>query len=421
MSNRVEIDSHKRKPGDFPNYFIYELSPLEYLFYLSYIYSLYNGSLSNSELVIDKMESITNYVHPIRIESKGIVLPDTGLFHFEDLLIFVDLTFNGESYNLTFKHTLSKDNHSIAHIQENDLWIQGKSKGSFSSVELEGFIKKESIFHSSLSRKVLNYIPGDDAERIDFINKVKLIDPPENSLDALFIPRSKKEQINRFIYSIKTFENNSTLPLRYLFSGKPGTGKTQIIRTIISATKGIATVLFCKGGELPLQEIFDFCSFFKPCLLIIDDVDFIAGDRYLNQNNSNLSTFMQILDGILPNNVFILASTNDKKLVDEAASRPGRFDMILDIGEIEPDNYLSLIKRETNDESILSFINEEILNEFRNKKVTGAFIVSLIKQLRSAKAMKGSLTKEDFLEYLNLSHNGFYGYNDESFNRSVGF
>ncbi|NMB81407.1 MAG: hypothetical protein GYA14_06275, partial [Ignavibacteria bacterium] len=119
-------------------------------------------------------------------------------------------------------------------------------------------------------------------------------------------------------------------------------------------------------------------------------------------------------------NLFVLASTNDKKMVDIAASRPGRFDLILDIEEINSSNYHSLIIRETDDEQIIGFFTPELLSSFAMKKVTGAYIVSFIKQLKSVKKNKGSINAKDFEDYLNLTYNGFYKSNAENL-KAVGF
>jgi len=127
------------------------------------------------------------------------------------------------------------------------------------------------------------------------------------------------------------------------------------------------------------------------------------------------------LDGFIPNNIFILAATNDKKLVDEAAARPGRFDLILDIGEIEVDNYISLIKRETDDNNILELFSPQILNKMEDKKVSGAFIVNLVKQLKTIRVSGHSVDYEIFADLFNQLYKGFYDYNDYSFNKTVGF
>jgi SpoVK/Ycf46/Vps4 family AAA+-type ATPase len=299
------------------------------------------------------------------------------------------------------------------------MWISGISEKAEKAMELANKIVDEAIMTSSLRNKVLKFTQSDFPIR-DILSGMKIVEVPLMDINNIFIPENKKEQVNRFIYSINNYHNDKD-SLRFLFNGKPGTGKTQLINSIINLTLGKVTVILCNGGNLPINQIIGFCEYFSPCLLIIDDLDFIAGDRKNNCNNAALGDFLQALDGFLPKNVFLLGATNDKTLVDKAASRPGRFDLIIDISEIHPKNYLSLVQRETKNDKIISFFNETTLEDLRRKKVSGAFIVSLVKQLESAIRMKGTITGDDFKEYFDLSHKGFYSFNDDSLITNVGF
>ena len=93
----------------------------------------------------------------------------------------------------------------------------------------------------------------------------------------------------------------------------------------------------------------------------------------------------------------------------------------MDLGEIDYENYGKLINRETDDEDIIKFFDEEFLLLLESKKVTGAYIVSLIKQLKSAKKLKRNLDISDFNDYFNLTHKGFYNNNFENNGNGVGF
>jgi ATP-dependent 26S proteasome regulatory subunit len=194
------------------------------------------------------------------------------------------------------------------------------------------------------------------------------------------------------------------------------------MNSIITNLKDKATIVICNGVNMEMEKIFEFCGLFEPCILVIDDIDFVAGSRdNNNKNNDQLGFLLQALDGFIPNNVFILASTNDKKLVDEAAKRPGRFDLILDIGEIEADNYISLVRRETSDNNIIDLFDRQVLNKLEDKKVSGAFIVNLVKQLKTIRTSGEDINHDIFTDIFNLLYKGFYEYNDNAFARTIGF
>jgi predicted AAA+ superfamily ATPase len=399
--------------------YVADVYPLLNVFLKNYIYKLYLKSIEDAIIKVNRFYGMTSFQSAFLTEPKTSYDKDTGLYSFDDDYLFVSAVYENHVYEITFKSIVVKEYGLNKSIQFNNIWISGATPGADKSKELSAILSDEAIKHSNLSGKVMKYT-SPKVKSGDLLTNIKIINTPSVKLDDLYIPESKKEQIKRYIYAINNFHKNY-LSLRYLFNGKPGTGKTQLLSTIINETLGNITVLVCNGEKLPVSDIFSFCEYFSPCLLIIDDLDFLAGDRSDSLNKAELGNFLQALDGFLPNNVFLLAATNDKKLVDEAASRPGRFDLILDIGEINPEDYLSLINRETKDANILSFFDDIILNDLRCKKVSGAFLVSFIKQLSSAQMMRGTLTSKDFKDYLELTHNGFYSYNAESYEKTIGF
>ena len=236
---------------------------------------------------------------------------------------------------------------------------------------------------------------------------ISSVTPPTGDLDKIFINANIKECISRFMY---TFENYDTLktPLKYLLSGKPGLGKTEIIRAVIERCSKHGLVMIpteMNGAEFLL---FKFGNLFSPALLCIDDIDLTLGSREGAYNRKALGTFLSALDGILPNQVFILATTNDKKLVDIAASRPGRFDEIIDFGDFDKTFYMDLIRQRTDDERIIELFDENILANMDAKKVSGAFIVNLVKQLKIMIKMNPDFSGRDLANYLNSSYKGFY-------------
>src|SRR5208283_3053376 len=87
------------------------------------------------------------------------------------------------------------------------------------------------------------------------------IDIGNDSLDDVFLPTGVRQHLELFISALSSFDRVRT-PLRYLFSGKPGTGKTKIIRAIANACKGKATFLFSNGAEQRVDDLFEIASMF---------------------------------------------------------------------------------------------------------------------------------------------------------------
>jgi SpoVK/Ycf46/Vps4 family AAA+-type ATPase len=275
-------------------------------------------------------------------------------------------------------------------------------------------LKRLALMNSQLKGRVLRI--NNWVEYVSILDLVDTITPSNVSLDNIFLPVQKKEFINIFINTLQNYKEGN---LRYLFNGQPGTAKTQIIHSIMNSVGSIATFVILENRNIPLNDVFNLCSIFDPCVLVIDDLDLLIEERNRANSKNELSVFLSNLDGFNYKNLFILATTNDKKFVDLAAQRPGRFNLIIDVDEIASENYLNLIKRETNDEEIIMLFGESRLNELASRRITGAFIVNLIKLLKMYKEQNGSISEEKLLEILNFSFNGFYKSNNKE--KEIGF
>ena len=233
------------------------------------------------------------------------------------------------------------------------------------------------------------------------------VTPVQSSMENVFVRSDIKEDIERFIYAFKNYKEFN-FPLRFLLSGKPGLGKTEIIRAIISECSKHGNVIIPEHMNGADWLTFEFAKLFTPALVCIDDIDLIFGTRQSNMKKQSLGEFLTLLDGIQQNKFFLIATTNDKNLVDIAASRPGRFDEIIDFGDFERKYYSRLIKQRTDKEIIINLFDDEILDLMEDKKVTGAFIVNLIKQLEVLTKINSLFSKKNLIEYLNRSYKGFY-------------
>ena len=124
-----------------------------------------------------------------------------------------------------------------------------------------------------------------------------------------------------------------------LLVGPPGTGKTQLGTVVANELLGRTTVLV-PGTDVTehlLTELFDLAADLSPCLILMDDLDLIAGERG-HTNPHRLREFLNVMDGGLADRsgVVVIASTNDHRKIDKAARRSSRFDTVI---KMEPPGF----------------------------------------------------------------------------------
>lgn len=167
--------------------------------------------------------------------------------------------------------------------------------------------------------------------------------PPAASRELLKLDESVWRTVDRGVHRV--LELAEDLQARglgtstgLLLVGPPGTGKTQLGTVVANELLGAATVLVpgTYVTEHYLTELFDLAADLSPCLILMDDLDLIAGERG-QTNPHRLREFLNVMDGGLADRsgVVVIASTNDHRKVDKAARRSSRFDTVI---RMEPPN-----------------------------------------------------------------------------------
>ncbi|MEM4959087.1 MAG: ATP-binding protein [Nanopusillaceae archaeon] len=283
--------------------------------------------------------------------------------------------------------------------------ISGDITTDFKPQELIDIILREAIYYSGYLGKIIKLQYDDYRDEVLF----KILPLPKTTLNQIYLRDSDKQELIDFVDAVKT----NKVGLRYLLIGEPGTGKTETIRAIISESLKIRsdlTVLIADAGSnISLNTLFSYAEIFKPVLVCIDDIDLLVGSRDSRLHPQNLSTALQVLDGLSTNqDIFLLATTNDKNLVDYALRRPGRFDLILEFGNLEPSFYKELVFRETGNEDLAQlFCDEEITKILTNLRATGAFLVTLVKYLNRERFKQNKYDKDTILKAINKLQQSF--------------
>mgnify|MGYP001182246864 CR=1 FL=1 len=386
----------------------YEVNQFLYDFMKSFILSVYERKKKYYNFKVNSLIALENYYSPIVVPLNiSETIDDKCII--DSSVIIAEVIYKSVKYYISIYSFIDNFRSSVNW----NVAISSERKRGNNTRDLYNFLHNESISNSFYQKKFLT--PIMDKNSLDDENnyKIKIAEIPEINLSDLFLSENVKNELERFIYCINNYDDLK-INLRYLLSGAPGTGKTQIIKAIANEVKGKATFIFTHGGDKRVNLLFEFASLFEPCVICIDDLDFLVESRE-NIFLTSFGDFLQYLDGFVTKKIFIIATTNDKTLVDYAASRPGRFDMILDVENITRNNYLDLVRYSTKNKYLIDLFDDEILNLMQSKHVTGAFIVNLVKQIEIKYKMnesKGINEKIDLKRIINNTYNGFY--NDQN-------
>jgi AFG3 family protein len=155
-----------------------------------------------------------------------------------------------------------------------------------------------------------------------------------------------KLEIMEFVQFLKDSERftklGAKIPKGALLCGPPGTGKTLLAKAVageadvpfysISGSDFIE--MFVGVGPSRVRDLFKEARANAPCIVFIDEIDAVGRQRgrggFSGGNDERENTLNQLLvemDGFSPTTgVVVLAGTNRVDILDQALTRPGRFD-----------------------------------------------------------------------------------------------
>jgi ATP-dependent 26S proteasome regulatory subunit len=148
----------------------------------------------------------------------------------------------------------------------------------------------------------------------------------------LFLPKEIKDQLQALVENFldsKDFYLKNRIPWKrgILLYGKPGNGKTSIIRTVMSQYNFKPVTIVPGANDDAVREAFSYAEEQSPSLLYFEDLDSLL------EKSVDISSFLNLMDGIsTKNGLLIIATANDvKKLKPNITDRPSRFDRKFEI------------------------------------------------------------------------------------------
>ena len=157
------------------------------------------------------------------------------------------------------------------------------------------------------------------------------------------------------------------LPQGMLLNGDPGLGKTLMAKCLIEESGLKAyTVRRNKGKDNFVSEItnaFEEAKKNAPSIVFLDDMDKFANEDDRHRDAEEYVAVQAGIDDIKGNNVFVIATVNNKRKLPDSLVRLGRFDRQIDIERPSESDALKIIEHYLSDKKLAEDFSLEDLSK----------------------------------------------------------
>lgn len=207
-------------------------------------------------------------------------------------------------------------------------------------------------------------------------------DVPARPLETVILRSGQKERI---VEELSTFFSQEDEYVRLgvpwhigiLLYGAPGTGKTSIA-SAIAHSLGLDTYSISLSAVDDDNSLVELVSDVRPrSVLLLEDIDVAhaATDRTDEQTGVTMSGLLNALDGLAtPHGVVTIMTTNHIDVLDPALIRPGRVDLLEEIGYVDTEQVASLCQQ------FLGYIPEGLPEITNADEIVAAEIVGVFKR-----------------------------------------
>jgi len=180
----------------------------------------------------------------------------------------------------------------------------------------------------------------------DMLKLVEICAPEDvqQTISDLILTVDQEDEVKKIVKAIQYKDYLKHIGLydvgKVLMVGPPGTGKTSLAKAMsehlsipfVEVRLSMITDQYLGETAKNIDRVFSLAKRLSPCILFIDEFDFVAKSRSSDEHAAlkrAVNTLLKAIDGISLTNdgVLLLAATNHPNMLDSAAWR--RFDEIM--------------------------------------------------------------------------------------------
>jgi len=181
--------------------------------------------------------------------------------------------------------------------------------------------------------------------------------------------------------------------------GPPGTGKTLIAKAIsgeagvpfFSASGSDFVEKYVGVGAARIRDLFSKARKSSPCIVFIDELDAIGGNRGESNNSERdqtINALLTELDGFTATEgILTICATNRLDILDPALTRPGRFDLKIAVNLPDKQARYQILKLHSKDKKLADEVKIEDLAKKTNG-FSGAELENLLNEAALIAATK---------------------------------
>jgi SpoVK/Ycf46/Vps4 family AAA+-type ATPase len=187
------------------------------------------------------------------------------------------------------------------------------------------------------------FVEDEEEEMLDLVD-VRTPAEVDLTLDDIVLTADQEGEIHKIVKAIEHREYLASIGLReigkLLFVGPPGTGKTSVARAlarkldlpVVEVKLSMITSQYLGETAKNVEKTFEVAKRLAPCILFIDEFDFVAKTRASDEHAAikrAVNTLLKSIDevSLVQDEVLLIGATNHPDQLDAAAWR--RFDEIV--------------------------------------------------------------------------------------------
>lgn len=217
-----------------------------------------------------------------------------------------------------------------------------------------------------------------------------------------------KPDLFRLVDSLKNPAKYKRLGARptkgLILYGPPGTGKTLIAKAISGeagvpffSTSGSDFIEKYVGvGASRIRELFAKARKSSPCIVFIDEIDAIGGNRGDGNNSERdqtINALLTELDGFTATEgILTICATNRLDILDSALTRPGRFDLKIAVNLPDKNARFQILKLHALNKTLSPEVDIEHLS-----KTTNGFSGAELENLLNESALIAATKDKDYI------------------------